>query len=56
MFLLSNNFNHDQLFLKTKFQDLKRQSSGEISEKSQNDVFQCRHTLKTGHDMNKKIF
>ena len=30
--IVLNNFNHDHLFLKTKFQGLKRQSSGKISE------------------------
>ena len=33
-----NNFNHDQLFPKNKFQGLNRRLSGEISEKRQNDI------------------
>ena len=43
-----NNYNHDKLFLKTKFTGLKR-------EKSQNDDFKQRHTSKTGHDMKSSL-
>ena len=47
---MSNNFNN-QLFLKTKFQSLKRQVSGKISENWKNDVFRWRHTSEKGQDM-----
>ena len=42
------SFNHDQIFLETKFQGLKRQVSGKNTEKWHNDVPKWRRTLETG--------
>ena len=53
--IMLNNFYHERLFPKTKFQGLKRQLSGKINKKWQNDVSKWHHTSETGHDMKKKI-
>ena len=54
--MMMNNFNRDQLFLRTKFQGSKRQSCSEISEKWKNYVFKWRQASETGHYIKTGIF
>ena len=46
---------HNQFFVRTKSQYLKRHSNCKISDKQQNDVSSLRHTSETVQDM-KNIF
>ena len=48
-----NNFKYDQLVLKIKFKDLKRQLSSQITEKYLNEISKWRHMAETGHSMQK---
>ena len=54
--MMMNDFNHDQLFLGTKFQGLKQLLNDKISEKWQSDVSKWSHTSETGYVMKTEFF
>ena len=50
-FIIFNNFDHDQLLVKTNFKGLKWQLSSQITEKWLSDVSKWRHMSDTRHGM-----
>ena len=51
MFVISNNLNHYQLFLKNKFRGFKGRLCGKISEKRQNDLISVNDVIHKKRDM-----